>query len=104
MYINSPRLSGKVIIIFENAARKNELSILIPVKSSGNVFTNKREKNARLRKTFSNASYYLAAFLEEYTSLKISELDQDKLKIYVGGENSPFHLPADEKLGPFKCW
>ena len=30
-------------------------------------------------------------------SLKISELVQDKLKFFVGGENSPFHLSGDKK-------
>ena len=28
-------------------------------------------------------------------SLKISELDQDKLKMFVGGEHSPFHHSED---------
>ena len=29
-------------------------------------------------------------------SLKISDLDQDNLKIIVGGENSAFHLAGDK--------
>ena len=37
-------------------------------------------------------------------SLKISELVQDNLKIFVGGENSPFHPSGDEKLDRFDYW
>ena len=33
-------------------------------------------------------------------SLKISDLDQDKLKIIFGGENSAFHLAAEKKIRP----
>ena len=35
---------------------------------------------------------------------KISEVIQDKLKIFVGEENSPFHLSAEKKLGLFDNW
>ena len=37
-------------------------------------------------------------------SLKISELVQDKLKIFVQGENSPFYLSADKNLDLFDDW
>ena len=37
-------------------------------------------------------------------SLKISELVQDKLKSFVGGENSTFHLAADKNWDPFDNW
>ena len=37
-------------------------------------------------------------------SLKISELVQDKLKIFAGGENSLFHLSGDKKLDLFDNW
>ena len=37
-------------------------------------------------------------------SLKISELVQDKFKIFVGGENSTFHLSAEKNLDLFGYW
>ena len=37
-------------------------------------------------------------------SLKISELVQDKLKIFGGGENSPFYLPAEKNLDLCDNW
>ena len=37
-------------------------------------------------------------------SLKISGLDQDKLKLIVGGENSAFHLSADKNLDLNDTW
>ena len=37
-------------------------------------------------------------------SLKISDLDQDKLKIIVGGENSAFHLSGEKNSDLIKTW
>ena len=37
-------------------------------------------------------------------SLKISELVADKLKVFVGGENSPLHLSGDKEVDLFDNW
>ena len=37
-------------------------------------------------------------------SLKISELVQDKFKIFVGGENSTSHLSGEKYLDLFRYW
>ena len=42
--------------------------------------------------------------LARNVTVKISEVVQDKLKIFVGGENSPFYLSAEENLDLFDNW
>ena len=41
---------------------------------------------------------------EVRASITVSELVQDKLQIFVGRENSPFHLSGNKKLDLFDNW